>query len=118
MEVADQEAMQKLLMSLESLENCHTRLYADQKILRIRLRLWSTLLEECGGDVRHSVMLTIGIPLADSVVQYCLDRIESATEYSDLCNFLSILGSIAEKDGRNELISTSAKRRLDAIARR
>ena len=90
-ESMDSEAMQLLESSLETLAHCHTRMYADERILNQRMRLMATLLNESGDSVAVQRLVT---PLLESVVHYCLNQIDSSTDYPTICESLSVLSSI------------------------
>lgn len=110
------EALLKLQRTLETIDGCETRLYADQTLLEWKLKLLVTLLDECGGATgNHLIVRECVDPLAESAIQYCLNRIEVLADYQSLCDQLSVLGSFARAKGS---AGFSAGRRIESIARR
>ena len=114
------EALEKLQASLESLHGCQTRLYADRTALEWKLKLLVALLDECDGTADHAIVRTYVDPLAESALHYSLDRIESSTDYSSLCDQLSILRSFARAKGWSGKVRSisSAVNRIETIVRR
>ena len=91
----DSKALQQLQSSLEPLAHCHTRMYANGHIISQRMRLMATLLDESGNSIAVQRLVA---PLVESVVHYCLNQIESSTDYSVICECLAVLDSIAPTD--------------------
>lgn len=115
----DQKVVAKLESCLEPLHDCQTRLYADERTLSRRIRLWTALIEECGYDVNHKVGQVHVFPRTESVVGYCLYRIATSTEYSVLCEYLSVLDSVAKADKKaGGWLFRSSVRRIESDANR
>lgn len=115
-ETTDLDGLQQLRARLESLENCHTRLYADPRVLNQRMKLMTTLLDEVRTGNSADVVRLV-YPFTESVIHYCLDRIESAADYTSVCESLSVLESISKTEELLRVIAGSG-RRLEIIARK
>ncbi len=115
-ETADLEGMRQLTARLEPLDNCHTRLYADPRLLKQRMKLMVTLLDETCSE-NSTVVSRLVFPFTESVIHYCLDQIESAADYTNVCESLSVLESIAKTEDLLGIVAGSG-RRLEILARK
>ena len=105
----DEMSSQSIYARLEPLTDCHTRLYADPRLLDQRMKLMANLLDEIRSSKTVRVVQIV-LPFTESVIHYCLDRIETAADYTSVCQSLSVLESIAETEELVGVLAASGQR--------
>lgn len=110
------EGMNEVLQRLVPLENCHTRLYADQRVLLQRMKLMATLLNEVH-NLDSIQVVRLVIPFTESVILYNLEQLESAKDYHVVCECFFMLETIAKTEELRTILAGSG-RRLEMMARK
>ena len=75
-----------------------------------------TLLDETRTE-NSTVVARLVYPFTESVIHYCLDQIESASDYTNVCESFSVLESIAKTQDLLGIVAGSG-RRLEVMARK